>query len=116
MAKRSPSPSAVSWSRRPGRMARAGVVVGAPARAGGRATLSPEDGLEGGRVADDGDEDVGGFGDGAGRGSEARSRGNQRLRAGGGAVPDGEGKAGLQQIQAHGRAHEAQTDEADGGF
>ncbi|MCX6907735.1 MAG: hypothetical protein NTY01_06795 [Verrucomicrobia bacterium] len=74
-----------------------------------------DDGFEVGRVGDVGEDDVAGFGDGAGRVGDARAGGSERLGFGAGAVEDGERIAGAQEMAGHRAAHDAEADAADAG-
>jgi hypothetical protein len=75
---------------------------------------SPQNLLERGRIADDGDENVGGHGGFFGRTGEASTGGDERIGARCGAVPDNERETGFEEIVTHGSAHQAEADEADG--
>ena len=48
-----------------------------------------------------------------GRGGALRALLHERLRLGGGAVPDGDGVAGLAQVVGHGRAHGPRSEKSD---
>jgi hypothetical protein len=96
----------------------AGVDVDAAAAKSGEraiviAFVAPENLLEGGWIADDGEQNVGSSGSFARGFGESSSGGNKFLRARGGAIPDGKGVASLQKIHGHGATHEAETDESD---
>src|SRR5207245_11410824 len=59
---------------------------------------APQDFFERGRIADDGDEDVGSCGGFFGRSGETRARGNERVAARGGAGPHDEREPGVEQV------------------
>ncbi len=83
-------------------------------REGGFVAAIPEDVFEGGRIADDGEKDVGSGGDFARRSGELCASGDERIGARCGTVPDDKRKARFEKIVAHGEPHEAETDKTDG--
>ena len=72
-----------------------------------------EDFFERGRIADDGDEDVGLRGGFAGIRGEFGAGADEVVGFGFGTVPDGEGETGAEEILRHGFAHQAQAYESD---
>ena len=70
----------------------------------------PQDFFKGGRIADDGEEDVGSGGDFARRSGALCASRNERIGARGGAVPHNKGKSRFEEIVAHGKTHEAEAD------
>ena len=100
----------------------AGIDVGAAALERlHSAARSPEDFFEGGRITDYGEEKVGGSGDLLRGFCEGCTCRDELTGARGGAIPDRERVAGLDEIYAHGATHQAETKQsnfcgADSGF
>ncbi len=93
---------------------RAGVHVNAAAfeRLHGAAG-SPEDFLEGGRITNHGEKEVSGRGDILRGFCKRRAGGHEFVGTRSGAIPDGERMAGLDEIHAHGAAHQTETNESN---
>ena len=77
------------------------------------AVFAQDNRLDIGRVADADDDDVAGFRHRFGRVSRRCAALDEGRHAAGGAIPNGDVKAGLHQVVDHAASHDAQADESN---